>query len=52
LKRAIGKLLFDVGGASATQQACNLDRRRRNARTLSRGGNPAYPTLITIVGGE
>jgi alkylation response protein AidB-like acyl-CoA dehydrogenase len=28
-------LLFDVGGASATRQAHNLDRHWRNARTLA-----------------
>ena len=30
-----GSLLFDVGGASATKKAANLDRHWRNARTLS-----------------
>lgn len=31
----IASLLFDVGGASATRQAHNLDRHWRNARTLA-----------------
>jgi alkylation response protein AidB-like acyl-CoA dehydrogenase len=35
-----GSLLFDVGGASSTKRAHNLDRHWRNARTLS-SHNPA-----------
>ncbi len=35
-----GSLLFDVGGASATQRSVNLDRYWRNARTLA-SHNPA-----------
>ncbi len=37
-----GGLLFDVGGASATSRADNLDRHWRNARTLASHNPAAY----------
>jgi alkylation response protein AidB-like acyl-CoA dehydrogenase len=37
-----GSLLFDVGGASATKKATNLDRHWRNARTLSSHNPTTY----------
>lgn len=37
-------LLFDVGGASATQQSRNLDRHWRNARTISSHNPSLYKT--------
>lgn len=37
-----GSLLFDVGGASATKRATNLDRHWRNARTLASHNPSTY----------
>jgi alkylation response protein AidB-like acyl-CoA dehydrogenase len=39
-----GSLLFDVGGASATKRASNLDRHWRNARTLASHNPSTYKT--------
>jgi alkylation response protein AidB-like acyl-CoA dehydrogenase len=37
-----GSLIFDVGGASATQRSQNLDRHWRNARTLASHNPSSY----------
>lgn len=39
-----GWLLFDVGGASATRAAFNLDRHWRNARTIASHNPSLYKT--------
>lgn len=40
-----GALIFDVGGASASKQASNLDRHWRNARTLASHNPGTYKAL-------